>query len=191
VNRPCFISLADYVAMCRGQRSPASQAILQFKQSSQLANELACLAEMIGALQPLSAWRPDACVPKSIYDDVVEVGPATLNPDGSITETCKKAIVFCAPMDKAIVIDKLRVTPANLTAIESGQVKRNSAKLSSFSEDLCVPGEAGDGSDTCGTFWNTEHIILCPQAFLLVTVCNCSPYSNALFNVHAESWTAC
>jgi hypothetical protein len=184
----CVISLEEYVRACRRNKTPG--AIVEFENQSEFAHAVVCAMGLVGALEPLSAIRPDACNIKDVYDKTITVPPAVLNPDGSITPTDGKLMHVCAPMGKSLVVDKVRVTPANLTAEESGEVAYKRVSMFGFSEGFCPAGEPGDG-DGLGTFQTYEHVILCPESGFDVHARNNDPFSSAKFHIHAEMWAAC
>lgn len=184
------LSLTEYLCtVCKGQ---PSQTLLNLGNGapSQYMKDLICLMSTVGALQPLSAIRPDACEIAFTYDKTVEVGPATVNAQGQVVPTTKVLMRVCAPMGKALVIDKLRALPANLTAVESGTVLYKKTAVFGFSEGFCPPGEPGDGDDL-GTFNNVEHVLLRPESGFDVYAQNSDPFSNALIHIFAKMWGAC
>lgn len=184
------ISLADYIAaVCKG-KMPASWLAVGGLEPSQFLKDLVCFASAIGALEPLSAIRPAATELVTVFDKTVEVPPATVNAAGAIVPAEAKLIQICAPMGKALVVDKLRGLPANLTATESGDIVFKRLAVFGFSEGFCPPGEPADGDDL-GTFQNVEHVILRPEAGFDVHARNHDPFSPALFHIHARMWTAC
>lgn len=156
-----------------------------------LLRDLVCFAAKIGALEPLSAIRPDALQLVTVFDKTVSVEPATFAADGvTIIPAEKKLIQICAPMQQALVVDKLRAVAANLTAAESGDIVFKRLAVFGFSEGFCPPGEPADGDDL-GTFQNVEHVILRPESGFDVHARNHDPFSEALFHIHARMWVAC
>lgn len=183
----CRISLEEWIHYCRHGKRPTQFELLE---RDEYGRALLCALQLVGAAEPLSATRPDACAIKYIFDKTIVVPPATVDEDGNITPTDGVLIKICASMGEMLVVDKLRVLPANLTAKEKGEVVFKKMAVFGFSEGFCLPGEPGD-SDPLGTFQNYEHIVLCPGAGLDVWGRNHDPFSSASFDVHAEIWTAC
>jgi len=178
----CPITLADWMALCRkGQCLPE-----RFAEDVQTPADLVKLLAKFGALDPLSAVRPGACDIVSVFDKTVEVPPA----EDESTPSEAKLIRICAPMHLSLVVNRLRAEPANLTATESGEVIFPRTELSGFSPGFCLPFEPGDG-DGLGTFYNVEHIVLCPGAGFDLRARNHSTVSPALFHIHAEMWGTC
>lgn len=186
------ISLEEYVRACIAKRGPPEtiRQLLTNPASSQNLKDILCVLSTVGALEPLSAIRPGACDAVQVYDKTIDVPPATLNPDGTITPTDGLLIQLCAPMGMVLVIEHLRGLAANLTAEESGEIVRKRFAVFGFSEDVCLAGQAGTGNDL-GTFQNIEHIISCPEGGFDLYGRNHDPFSNALFHVHARYWMTC
>lgn len=178
----CPIPVGEFVKLCRQGKCPAEWLGGNIETIADLAKMMA----MVGAFDPLVAIRPGACDMVSIFDKTVEAPPAT----DENTPSRVKLIKICAPMHLSVVVSKLRALPANLTAVESGEIvfPRNAAF--GFSEGWCLPFEPGDG-DGIGTFYNVEHIVLCPGSGFDVYALNHSTVSPALFHIHAEVWGTC
>lgn len=185
------VSLGDWIAaVCKGTVPPSWRAV-GGGMPSEFLKDLVCFASAIGGLEPLSAMRPAAIELVTVYDKTVPVPVATLGPDGvTIVPSEKKLIEICAPMGQALVVERLRALPANLTATQSGDLIFKKLAVSGFSEGFCPPGEPGDG-DELGTFQNVEHIILKPEAGFDVHARNHDLFSVALFHIHARMWAAC
>jgi hypothetical protein len=183
----CRIPLEEWIRSCRsGKRLP--QFLLL--EETEWGKAISCALQLVGAAEPLTATRPDACTIKNIFDKTIVVPPATIDDDGKIVPRDGLLIKICAPMGQALVVDKLRVLPANLTAKEKGEVAFKKQAVFGFSDGFCNAGEPGPGSPR-GTFQNYEHVVLCPQSGFDVWGRNYDPYSSASFDVHAEMWTAC
>ena len=149
------------------------------------------LLNAIGAMEPLSYTRPGAAEPKQIYDKTVTVPPATLAADGiTVVPSDGCLIKLCAPEGKVLVVDKLRLEPVDLTAVQFGTVVYKRLAVVGFSEGFCKAGEPGDGDDE-GTFQNVEHLILPGKSGFDLYGRNSNPYSPASFWVHAEMWESC
>ncbi len=148
------------------------------------------LLNAIGAMEPLSYTRPGATEPKQIYDKTITVPPATIDSNGKVTPSDGALIKICAPEGKVLVVDKLRLLPVDLTAVEWGTVVYKRLAVMGFSEGFCKAGEPGDGDDE-GTFQNVEHLILPGKSGFDLYGRNSNPYSPASFWVHAEMWESC
>ncbi|HXX92355.1 MAG TPA: hypothetical protein VEN81_01900 [Planctomycetota bacterium] len=185
------MSLGEYVKnVYRQNPLPVSKLVLGQVQPDQFLKDLFCVLSAIGGLEPLSATRPNATDLKQIYDQTIEVPPATLASDGkTIVPGEGKLIEICAG-NQPLVVDKLRVTPSNLTAVQSGQIAFKRLAVMGFSEEFCAAGEPGNGSDN-GVFQSVEHIMLCPEAGFDVHARNYDLFSPALFTIHAEMWGTC
>jgi hypothetical protein len=148
------------------------------------------LLNAIGAMEPLSYTRPGATEPKQIYDKTITVPPASIDSTGKVLPSDGCLIKICAPEGKVLVVDKLRLLPADLTAVEWGTVVYKRLAVVGFSEGMCKAGEPGDGDDE-GTFQNVEHLILPGKSGFDLYGRNSNPYSPASFTVHAEMWESC
>lgn len=144
----------------------------------------------LGLFEPAAATRPGACDVVTIFDKIVEVPAATIDGNGEVVPAFKELVKFCAPSDKSQVIDVARVTPANLTASESGEAYSKVMQVMGFSENFCPPGEPSNG-EQIGTFQTVEHIILCPESGFDLHGRNHDPFSPALFHVFVRAWGAC
>lgn len=157
---------------------------------SNVGQDLFCVLNGIGALEPLSFTRPGAGEIVQVYDKAITVPAATILPDGRIQPSDGRLISICAPEGKALVIKILRATAGDLTASEHGEIVLKRLAVIGFSEGLCKAGEPGDG-DEDGTFSNIEHIILPPKAGFDVYGRNKWPYGSATFQIHGEMWETC
>jgi hypothetical protein len=184
------ITLGEWIqAACKG-KVPDSYLQLGNGDPSGFIKDLICFASAIGGLEPLSAIRPSATMLVTVFDKTVEVPVATLDAAGKIVPSEEKLIQICAPMSQALVVDRLRALPANLTATQSGDIVFKRLAVMGFSEGFCPPGEPADGDDL-GTFQNVEHVILKPEAGFDVHARNFDLFSPALFHIHARMWASC
>ncbi len=181
---------------CEGGVPTALSRLFTFLQTPQ-GQDIFCIANGIGALEPLSYTRPGAGEIKQVYDKMITVPPATLgapnqngfNPDG-IKPSDGLLIHICAPENKILVVDKLRGKGEDLTALTSGVLLMKRLAVVGFSEGLCKAGEPGAG-DELGTFENIEHLLLPGRSGFDLYAQNWNPYSPATFSVHAEMWETC
>lgn len=189
---PCSqVTVADYLQACKCRGgAPSSFNNLANPNASQFLKDLICFAATIGALEPLTTMRPGACDLVTVFDKWVEVPPATLNAAGQIVPGEAKLIQICAPMGQALVVDKLRALPANLTAMQSGDIVFKRLAVFGFSEGFCPPGEPADGDDL-GTYQNIEHVLLSPESGFDVHGRNFDLFSTALIHIHARMWATC
>lgn len=185
---PCKSTVTEWFRVCKAGGVPASAAGLASR--SEFAEAVVCLAAMTGALEPLDATRPSVCTPVTTFERTVEVPPATTDPEGNVVPSQRKLIKICAPLHQSLVVDDLDISPANLTATESGEIVFPRNGVFGFSEGFCFPFEPGDGNDV-GVFYNVNRIVLCPGSGFDVHGRNNSPFSNALFHVKARLWGAC
>lgn len=184
------ITLSEWIqAACKG-KVPESYLHLGDGEPTQILKDLICFASAIGALEPLQAIRPSAIQLVTVFDKTVEVPVATLDAAGKVVPSEEKLIQICAPMSQALVVDRLRALPANLTATQNGDIVFKRLAVMGFSEGFCPPGEPADGDDL-GTFQNVEHVILRPEAGFDVHARNFDLFSTALFHIHARMWAAC
>lgn len=153
--------------------------------------DLFCILNGIGALEPLSFTRPGAGEIVQVYDKAFTAPAATFEADGvTIKPSDVKLISLCAPDGKALVVKILRATAADLTASEHGEILMKRLAVVGFSEGFCPAGEPGDG-DEDGTFQNIEHLILPSRAGFDVYGRNHWPYGPATFKLHGEMWETC
>lgn len=185
------MSLADYAKFCCTGRLPqnVAAALSQAAQDPTL-KAILCAMEIVGALEPLSATRPGVCDPVIVIDRDIVVPPATTDIDtGVVTPSEQLVTAICAPMNRALVVQKSRVTAANLTAARQPVVmpiyKR--VNLASFGE-WCLPFEPTDGPNS---FHNIEHIIVPAMAGYSIYVQNWNPTSEAVYHYHAKMWASC
>lgn len=184
------MSLADYAKFCCTGILPlnVSKALSQSAQDPYL-RAILCAAEMVGALEPLSATRPGVCDPVIFFERNVVLPAATLNDDGSVTPSEARLVSFCAPTNRALVIAESRLTSANETAenqpVPMPLYKR--VNLGTFGE-WCLPFEP----DTLpGSFVNVEHVIVPSGAGFSLYVQNHNPNSEAIYNYKARFWASC
>lgn len=183
------ISLNDWLmAICKGVM-PQSWLQVGGGRPSDFLKDLVCFASALGALEPLSALRPAANELVMVFDKTYEIPPATMV-DGKLVPGEAKLIRICAGMGKALVVDKLRALPANLTAVQSGSIIFKKLAVFGFSEGFCPAGEPGD-QDELGTYQNIEHIIFRPESGFDLYGRNFDLFSTALIHVHARMWAAC
>lgn len=184
----CNMTLTEYIQYCcTGQLPQKIRGILNGPPS--FLKDLLCALDIIGALEPLSATRPGACDPAAVVDKDIFVKPATLNPDGSITPSEERVTAFCAPMNRALVIQESRVTAANLTAETQPHTQPlyKRVNIGTFGE-WCLPFEP---IDEAGQFVNIEHVVIPPKAGFSIYVQNFDPTSVAHYHFHARMWASC
>lgn len=184
------MDMASFVRACFGKGSlpafPWAQA-----DRPVTTQDIVSMLCALGLFEPASATRPGACDIVTIFDKIVFVPAATINATtGEVIPAEKELVKFCAPADKAQVVKFARVTPANLTASESGEAFSKVMQVMGFSENFCPPGEPSSGQDI-GTFQTVEHVILCPEAGFDLHARNHDPFSPASFHVFVEAWGAC
>lgn len=180
------MSLDEFVQLCCSGKLP--RTVEMALQKSPYLNDLVNYASLLGLLNPSCISRPDACEPRMFVDRDVTVAPATLD-DGVVVPSEERAIAICAPLNKPLFVDILRVTAGNVTASSQPftQPVYKRVNLGTFGE-WCLPFEPIDAP---GQFANVEHIIVPKQGGFGVYVQNFDPASEAIYHVHAEMWGCC
>lgn len=169
-------------------REGALAAIQQFERRSGRAADLAAFAELVGALEPRTAERPEATEFVGVVEKTFKVAAADTDPNtGKVIPREEKALSVCSGMDRSLMIEKLRIAPLNRTAREHGYIKYKRATLATFGE-LCLPFLP---LDEPGTFASVEHVLLCPKTGFDIFAVNGDAYSEALFLVYFRGWMAC
>lgn len=188
------IPLSEYVSYCLGftKKKHAPSLPWALQNTPTTVQDLVSLLCALGQFEPAGAHRPGACDIVTSFDDVVEVPPATIEEDGSITPSTAVLIKICAPAHRSLVVDFLEGLPTNLTAWESGEVFSKSMQVPGFSEMFCPPGEPGSGKvSDAGVFSQVRRIILCPKSGFDLSARNHDPYSPASFHVKGVMWSTC
>lgn len=191
MTRACekFSAVKFFRETCQGS-VPEALSKLWADMGTEQGKDLFCIANGIGALEPLSYTRPAATELVQVYQKTVTVAPATLNPDGTVKPTDGLLIHLCAPEGKVLVVETLRALPSDLTAVQSGSVVFKRLAVIGFSEGFCPAGEPGAGEDE-GTFQNIEHVVLPATAGYDLYGRNSNPYSSATFTVTGKMWESC
>ena len=184
----CNVSLSEYVSYCCTGRPP--QRLMDILNGPpSFLRDLLCALDTIGALEPLAATRPGVCDPVIVVDKDIVLPPAVLNADGTVTPTEERVTSFCAPMNRALVIQEARVTAANLTAARQPVVQPifKRVNLGTFGE-WCLPFEPPSEPNQ---FVNVEHVVVPPSAGYSIYVQNFDPTSEAVYHYHARMWASC
>lgn len=185
------VTVTEYLQACKCKGgAPTAYQFLGGGSPSQFLKDLICLASAVGALEPLAAIRPGVCDLVTVFDKTVTIPRATMNAAGQIILGEAKLIQICAPMGQSLVVETLRATPANQTAIDSGDIVFKRLAVFGFSEGFCPPGEPADGDDL-GTFQNIEHVVLSPESGFDVHGRNFDTTSEALIHIFARMWATC
>ncbi len=89
-------------------------------------------------------------------------------------------------MNRALVVERLRVLPANLTGATQprNQPQYKRVNLATFGE-WCLPFEPQEATNQ---FVNVEHVIVPPNAGYSVFVSNFDPFSEAVFHLSGRMW---
>lgn len=183
------MSLADYAKFCCTGKLPAHVAkALSDACTDPFLKALLCHAEIVGALEPLSATRPGVCDPVIYFTRQVTVPEATLV-EGVVVPGEVKVISFCAPMNRALVIAESRVSAANDAAASQPvtQPVYKKVNLGTFGE-WCLPFEP---PDALGSFVNVEHIIVPAGAGFSIYVQNFNQAAEAVYDYQARFWASC
>lgn len=174
---PGIVTVLEFVQACRaGKFAPLVRA---YAGRSELLQALA----LVGGLEPLAATRPGVCDVVQTVHHTVEVPPAaSADEPGRVT-----AAQLCPGTATVLVVDFLRLRPANLTAELSGLAEIKVSPIEMFAKN-CLPfGE----KPRCGVFVNIEHFFICPKGGVEVFALNCDTCSPALFTVEARLWETC
>jgi hypothetical protein len=181
----CKMSLAEYARyFCTGQLP--DNVLKIFAGDEKFLKDLICMASLIGALEPLSATRPNAGDPVIFYERQVTIAPADI--DGVPRE--EQVAQFCAPMNRAMMIAESRLSPANAAASQQPvpQPIYKKVNLGAFGENWCMPFEP---SSKPGSFVNIEHILVPPGAGFAIYAQNYSTTEEAIYNYKARMWISC
>lgn len=183
----CHMTLAEYATFCCTGRLP--KVVEAALAKGGFLADILCAMDLVGALEPLAATRPGVCDPEVEIDKDITVPPATLNSDGTVTPQEVRVTSYCAPMNRALVIAKSRVTAANLTAAQQPitQPIYKRVNLGTFGE-WCLPFEPPDEP---GQFTNVQHIIAPPESGYSIYVQNFNPASEAVYHFHSRIWASC
>lgn len=179
------ITLAEYIQACAKRQVPSS--VIALASQSPMSKEIVCILSALGWMEPASTMRPGACEVVNQVEYEITVPPATRLANGKIQPSEGLLIPICAPLNRSLMIDLLRVKAANLTAASSGRTLFKKVNLGNFG-DFCAPFEPGT---QCGRFANYEHIVVCPKASFSLFAENCNPCSEAVFHLEARMWGAC
>ena len=182
------ISLREWSHFCCSGNLPAS--VMESLARGGFLADLIRFAQLIGGLEPLAVSRPGACDPVIVVERDIHVPPATLNDDGvTVTASEERVFSFCAPMNRALMISKLRVSPANLTASEQPvtQPIYKKVNLATFGE-WCF---AFEPESISGQFTSVENILVPPKAGFSLYVQNYNPASEAIYHVKTKMWASC
>lgn len=176
-----YLALSDWLCYCRDGRIPPAAAKLI--NEGGFAAEIVKLLHFMGALRPIGTIWPAG--PVTYFEHETEVEPATTPATGAaLVPNQKKILEICAPLDRAIWIAELRVTAANLTAEDSGQVSFKNNKIVDFPE-MCLPSHP---QETPGAFTNMENFGLVPEAGFRILALNYDTTSIARFHIRMRAW---
>lgn len=183
----CSMTLVEYLHYCCTGQIPAN--VQKLMSQGGFIADLLCALDIIGALEPLCATRPGVCDPAIDVEKDIHVPPAKLNPDGSVTPSQVRAISYCAPMNRALVVAENRITAVNLVASTqpTAQPIFKRVSLGTFGE-FCLPFEPADEP---GLFSNVEHVIVPPQGGFSVFLQNFNTTAEAVYHLHARMWACC
>jgi hypothetical protein len=180
------IDLNDFMKICcSGKLPPRVAALLERCQKDPALRASLCAADILGALEPAAATRPGACDPVIHYTRqvTVPVAEAANRPSEVLIAS------FCAPTNRALVIDKCRVSPGNAVAAAQPETQpvMRLAKLSPF-DALCLPFEP---PQKAGAFVNVEHLILPSEAGFTLHVQNWNLAAEAIYDIEIKLWASC
>ncbi len=172
---------------CTGELPPAVCAALAH---GGFLADLVRFNALIGNLQPLCAVRPGVCDPVAVVDKQIVVPPATLNADGSVTPSEVRAISYCAPLNRALVVAESRITSGNLTGASQPRTQPvfKRVNLGTFPDGWCLPFEP---ADMPGQLSNVEGVVVPPKAGYSVYVQNFDATSEAVYHLHSRMWACC
>lgn len=185
------ISLADYSRYCCSGKLPkALKVALGEASQDPMLKSILCAAEMLGYLEPASAHRPGVCDPVvTVERDITVPAPEAPEEGAAVVPTEERIVSICAPLNRALVIDILRVDAANETAAIQPVTQPifKKVNLGTFGE-WCLPFEP---SKATGMFSNVEHIIVPPGAGFSVYGQNFIVGSDAVYHLKMKMWAAC
>lgn len=171
-----WLSLSDWLRYCRtGDFPPSVRRIIA---EGGFAAEVVKLLHLIGALRPIGTVWPAGPVTYFEFETDVDPAPSAQDPFE------KKILEICAPLDAGVWVEILRVTAANVTAEDSGEVSFKNNKFVDFPE-MCLPTHP---QETRGAFVNTENFGLCPEGGFRVFALNYDIASIARFHIVFRAW---
>jgi hypothetical protein len=181
------MTLAEYARYCCTGRLPDS--IEAMRRKSPIAGDIVDIFELLGWLIPAGTLRPGPCDPEIKVTRSIEVAAATLNEDGTITPSEERVISICAPMNKALMVAELEITPENQTAENQPftQPVYKRVNIAGFGE-WCLPFEP---LEAAGQFVSVQNILVPPQAGFSAYVQNYNPTNPALYHLKARMWASC
>jgi hypothetical protein len=181
------MTLEEYAHFCCTGKLPASVEAL--RQQSPFAQDLVDLVQLLGWLIPAGTIRPGPCDPEIKVTRSIEVAAATLNADGTITPSEERMISICAPMNKALMVAELEVTPDNQAAENQPftQPVYKRVNIAGFGE-WCLPFEP---LEAIGQFVSVQNILVPPKAGFSVFVQNYNPTNPALYRLKGRMWASC
>lgn len=182
------ISLIDWLSYCCTGKLPA--VVCEALAQGGFLADLIRFNALIGNLQPLCAERPGVCDPEVVVDKQIVVPPATMNPDGSVTPSEVRAISYCAPVNRALVVRESTITAGNLTAASQPRTQPvfKRVNIATFPDGFCLPFEP---ADMPGQFTNVQNVVAWPEAGFSVFVQNFDPNSEAVYHLHSRLWACC
>lgn len=181
------ISLVDWLKYCCTGELPS--VVCSALQKGGFLADLIRFHALVGTLEPRCAREPGVCDPSIVVDKEVTVPVATLNPDGTVMPSEVRVVSFCAPLNRALVVEESRVTAVNAAAAAQPftQPVYKRFNLGTFGE-FCLSFEPGDMP---GQFVNTEHIIVPPAGGYSIFVQNFDIANVAIYRFHALMWACC
>jgi len=186
----CFLpelSLVDWLKYCCSGELP--EAVCAALKRGGFLADLVRFHALRGDLEPFCATRPGVCDPVIVVDKDIPVPAATLNPDGTVTPSEIRVISYCAPLNRALVVEESKVSAVNAVAAAQPftQPVYKRFNLGTFGE-FCLPFEPGDMP---GQFASAEHVIVPPSGGFSVCVQNFDPIASAVYRFHARMWACC
>lgn len=185
------MTLAEYSTYCCSGKLPASIQALRAK--SQFLDDLIDIIDALGYLEPACVDRPDACEPEIVVTRSISVPHVDtdnpLNDDGEVIPMEARVISICAPLNKALMVKELEISPDNQTA--EGQPHTQPVykrvNIAGFGE-WCMPFEP---LDEAGLFVNVQNLLVPPKGGFSVYVQNYDTVSPALYKLRARMWACC
>lgn len=180
-------------------RGGLPQDVYQEAQKSEINKSLLSVLAFLGDLEPRSAHRPSFLEPVNVTRKYITVEPApprspddarAIEPDpsgnqvpnGPFSETL--ALQFCGPMDGVLIVKKVRVVPANITAQQFGTIEyKHRAFAGGF--DLCTQFQH---KTKPGTLITLENVVLCSEQGFELYLRNHHLSSEAAFEVRTIEW---
>lgn len=181
----CHMTLSEYLKFCCTGQLPTR--IAQIFKTESMLRDILCAADIVGALEPLAATRPGVCDPVIHFQRNLSAPPATIV-DGVTIPGEEGVISFCAPINRALVIELSRLTPLNDLASSQPVAQPIYKKVNLGFGEWCLPFEP---ASVAGSFVNVEHIVVPPGGGFSIYAQNFFTTGPAIYSYEARMWASC